>query len=61
MPAEKRLRLHDTQGLPPVEPAGEPDEDDTGGMRGPLWRHMAFLTQGELFTEKEVFGGQHSG
>jgi hypothetical protein len=56
----KRLRLHDTQGLPPVAAAGEPDEGDTGRMRGTLWLHMTCLIQGELLTEQAVFGGSSS-
>jgi hypothetical protein len=32
MPADERSGLYDSQDLPPLEPAREPDEDDAGGL-----------------------------
>jgi hypothetical protein len=61
MPAEKRCRLHDRQRLTPVEPAPEPDQGETGGIRGAPWRDMAFLIEGKLFAQKEVFCGERCG
>jgi hypothetical protein len=61
MPAEKRCRLHDRQRLTPVEPASEPDQGEAGGIRGPPWCDMAFLIEGKLFAQKEVFCGERRG
>jgi hypothetical protein len=55
MPANQRRRLHHSQRLAPVEPAGEPDEGETGGVSGALRLDMAFLVEGELFAQKEIF------
>jgi hypothetical protein len=61
MPAGKRGGLHNGQGLAPIKPATEPDEGETGGVGRTSWLDVTFLIQRELFTEKEVFGGQGSG
>jgi hypothetical protein len=61
MPAEKRRRLHNRQRLTPVEPTPEPDQGEAGDIRGAPWRDMAFLIEGELFTQKEVFCGERRG
>jgi hypothetical protein len=60
MPAEKGLRLHQDQGLAPVEPTGKPHEGDTRGIRGTPWLHVALLIQRELLAEKEVFRRRRS-
>ena len=36
----------------PLEPAGEPDHEKAGGMRGTPWRHVALLIQRERLAEK---------
>ena len=61
MPAEKRRRLHNRQRLTPVEPAPEPDQGEAGGMRGAPWGAMAFLIEGELCAQQEVFCGERRG
>jgi hypothetical protein len=61
MPAEKRLGLHNGQGLAPVKPATEPAQGEPGGVGRAPWLDVTFLLQRELFTEKEVFSGQGRG
>lgn len=55
MPMEKRRRLYNRQRLTPVEPAPEPEQSEASGISGAPWRDMAFLIQGKLFAQKEVF------
>jgi hypothetical protein len=53
--------LHNRQRLTPVEPAPEPEQGETGGISGAPWRDMAFLIQGKLCAQKEVFCGKRRG
>src|SRR5215510_10940168 len=55
MPAEERRRLDNGQGLPPIEPASEPDECETRGVGGTSGFDIALLIQRQLFPQKEVF------
>jgi hypothetical protein len=61
MPADQGLRLHHSQRLALVKPAGEPDQGDAGGMGGTPWLDVTLLMQGELLTQKQVFGGKGGG
>jgi hypothetical protein len=61
MPADQRRRLHNDQCLAPVEPAGEPDQSETGGMGGAPWFDRALLLQGQLLAKKKIFGGKGGG
>ncbi len=54
MPTDQRRRLHDDDGLAPVEPASEPDQGHSSRLRGATWLDLAFLIQGQLFAQKEV-------
>jgi hypothetical protein len=54
MPTDQRRRLHDDDGLAPVEPAGKPNQGHPSHMHDTSWLDMAFLVQGQLFAQKEV-------
>ena len=54
MPAGKGLGLHDAQGVPPVEPATEPDAGEAHGIGGAPRLDASLLIQGELLAEKEI-------
>jgi hypothetical protein len=54
MPAEKRYGLHDSQGVPPVEPPPKPDQDKTGRVRRTPWLDVVLLIQRELLAEKQI-------
>jgi hypothetical protein len=54
MPAEKRCGLDHSQRLAPVEPASQPDEGETGSIRGTARFDVAFLVESQLFTQKEI-------
>jgi hypothetical protein len=58
MPMEKRLGLHYRQGLPPVEPATEPDKGKARRVGGTPRLDVSLLIQRELFTQKEILCGQ---
>jgi len=55
MPAEKGLRLDESEGLSPVEPAPEPDQGDPRRVGGTSGFDVALLIQGKLFAQEEVF------
>jgi hypothetical protein len=59
MPAEKRCGLDHSQRLAPVEPASQPDEGDTGSIRGTARFEVAFLVERQLFTQKEIPRRKH--
>ena len=54
VPAGQGRRLHDAQGLAPIKPAGEPGQSHPSCLRGTTWLGLAFLVEGQLFTQKEV-------
>ncbi len=54
MPTDQCRRLHDDDGLAPVELASEPDQGHSSRMRGTTWLDLAFLVQGQLFAQKKV-------
>src|SRR5688572_32895563 len=54
MPADQRGWLYHSQRLPPVEPAREPNQGETGGVSGALRLDVAFLIQRQLFAQKEI-------
>ncbi len=58
VPAREGLGLYHGQGLTPVEPTPEPDEDEASGRRRPSGFDPAFLIHGQLFTKKKVFCSQ---
>jgi hypothetical protein len=53
MPADQCRRLHNGQRLPPIEPAGEPDQSYAGGMSGSSRCDVALLIQGQLLAQEE--------
>jgi hypothetical protein len=55
MPPDEGLRLHNGEGLSPIEPAREPDEGEASAMRSASRLNVTFLVQGQLFAQKEVF------
>ena len=58
MPACKHRGLYHDQRVPPVEPAGEPDQDHADGI-GPSSRcDVALLIQSELFAQQEILCGE---
>jgi len=61
MPADKGVRLHDDQGLVPVEPVPEPDEGEAHGIRSAPGLDMARLIEGQLFAQKEILCGECHG
>src|SRR5919204_2440124 len=58
MPADQRGWLDDDQSAAPVEPAGEPDQGETGGMGGAPWCDRALPIQGQPLAKKKIFGGK---
>jgi hypothetical protein len=50
MPADERFRLHDSQGLSPVEPVGEPVQGETDGLGGTPRLDVPFAVWSELFA-----------
>ncbi len=40
--------------MAPIEPAGEPGQDHPDCLRGTTWLDLAFLVEGQLFTQKAV-------
>jgi hypothetical protein len=59
MPVEKRCGLDHSQRLAPVEPASQPDEGETGSIRGKARFEVAFLVERQLFTQKEIPRRKH--
>jgi hypothetical protein len=49
------------QGLPPIEPAGGPDQGDAGGVGDSSPLDLTLLIQGELLAQKEILRGQDRG
>ena len=60
MPPGEGLGGHHSQCLAPVEPAAQPDEGETGGIRCAFRLDVALLIQGELLAEKEILRRQHN-
>ena len=58
MPPGEGFRLHHRQGLAPVEPATQPDESETGGIRGTFRLDVPLLIHGGLFAKKEILRRQ---
>jgi hypothetical protein len=58
MPAKKRLGWDNTQRLPPVKAAREPDERNPSRMAGARWCDLALLIQGQLPAQEEVLRGE---
>jgi hypothetical protein len=54
MPVEQGRWLYDDQGLSPVKPVDEPDQDEAGGIGGTLRLHLALLIQRQLFAQKQI-------
>jgi hypothetical protein len=44
-PSLKRLRLYHRQSRWPIEPLRQPNQDETGGVAGALWRDVSFLIE----------------
>ena len=44
--------------MPPIKPTGKPDQAKTSGRGGLSRFHMALLIEGQLFTQKEILGGE---
>jgi hypothetical protein len=44
------------KGAPPREHASQNHPDQSSGVMGRVWFHVALLEQGELFAQKEVLG-----
>src|SRR5215471_5617875 len=61
MPAEKRRRLDNHQGLTPVKPAPEPHEGETRGRGCTPGFDLSLLIEGQLFTEKKILCSQRHG
>jgi hypothetical protein len=53
------LRVGPQQRLAPVEPASQPDEGETGSIRGTARFEVAFLVERQLFTQKEIPRRKH--
>jgi len=53
------VRLHNGEGLTPVEPAPEPHEGEAGSIGGTARFDLALLVVGKLFPQKEIFRGQY--
>ena len=58
MPADEGGGLRNGQGLAPVEPACEPDEDKAGGIGRAFRLDVALLIHSQLFAQKQVFRSQ---
>ena len=59
MPTRKGVRLHNGEGLTPVEPTPEPHEGEAGSIGGTAQFDLALLVGGKLFPQKEIFRGQY--
>jgi hypothetical protein len=53
MPADQRGWLDEDQRMAPIEPAGEPGQDHPSCLRGTTWLDLAFLVEGQVFTQQE--------
>src|SRR5262245_42469278 len=58
VPADECCRLHQDQRMPPIKPAGKPNEAKTDSHGGLSRFHMALLIEGQLFTQKEILSGE---
>jgi hypothetical protein len=58
MPTDQRGRLHDDEGLSPVESASQYHEGEAYRIGGASWFDDTFLIPRELFAEKQIFGGE---
>jgi hypothetical protein len=54
MPADQRRRLDEDRRVAPIEPVGEPGEDQPSRLRGTTRLDLTFLVEGQLFAQKEV-------
>ena len=59
VPADEGIRLHNGEGLAPVEPAPEPHQGEAGSIGGTARFDLALLVVGKLFTQKEIFRCQY--
>jgi hypothetical protein len=58
LPADRRGGWDDAQRAAPVELAGEPDQDETAGIRCPPQWDIAFLVQRQWLAQTDVFRGE---
>ena len=61
MPTSQRIGLDDRECVTPVEESGEMGERKPGGVGTTPRPDVALDIEAELFTQKEVFGGDGDG
>ena len=58
MSADEGIGLDVHQGATPREHAAQSHHKQSSGVKGPVWLHLAFLKQRQLFAQEEVLGCQ---
>ena len=58
MPTNERLRLDDSQHIPPFEEPRQGDQRDPRGVIGPAGLHLPFHVHRQLLSEEEVLRGE---